>query len=60
LTGSIVGGIFGIVLIALLFTVKKKRKTNPVLQNRITKPMAYILSLMFVLGLFYEVWAFVS
>jgi amino acid permease len=59
-TGSIVGGIFGIILIALLFVVKKKRKLKPCLQNKINKPMAYALSLLFILGLLYEVWAFMS
>lgn len=59
-TGSIVGGIFGIILIILLFTVKKKRQLKPVLQNKINKPAAYVLSLVFILGLIYEVWAFMS
>jgi tyrosine-specific transport protein len=59
-TGSIVGGIFGIILIALLFTVKKKRKIKPVLQNKINKPMAYTLSLFFIFGLLYEVWTFID
>ena len=59
-TGSIVGGIFGIILIVLLFTVKKNRQLKPALQNKINKPMAYTLSLMFILGLVYEVWTFIS
>ncbi|MFW5888098.1 MAG: aromatic amino acid transport family protein [Patescibacteria group bacterium] len=59
-TGSIVGGVFGIILIVLLFTVRKKRRITPVLQNKINKPAAYILSLMFILGLVYEIWAFMN
>lgn len=59
-TGSIVGGIFGIILIALLFIVKKNRQLKPVLQNKINKPIAYTLSLMFILGLVYEVWMFIN
>jgi amino acid permease len=59
-TGSVVGGIFGIILIILLFTVKKKRQLKPALQNKMNKPLAYILSLMFILGLIYEIWAFIG
>lgn len=60
LTGSIVGGVFGVVLIVLLFKVKRERKILPALETRFGKPTAYSLSLVFILGLIYEIWSFVS
>lgn len=58
LTGSIVGGIFGIILILLLFRVKTVRKQTPALNNKLTIPMAIALCCMFFLGLVYELWYF--
>jgi len=58
LTGSIIGGVFGIVLIFLLFQVRQKRKNHPEFRVRLNRRLAYIMSLFFVFGLLYEIWAF--
>jgi tyrosine-specific transport protein len=56
-TGSVTGGLAGIILIWLMFKVKAKPEQISVIKNKLTKPTAYFLSLLFVLGLIYEVWA---
>ncbi|MBU0722021.1 hypothetical protein KKA93_01005 [Patescibacteria group bacterium] len=56
-TGAVTGGLAGIILIWLVFKVKAKPDQVSVIKNKLTKPMAYFLSLLFVLGLIYEVWA---
>lgn len=56
-TGAVTGGLGGIILIWLVFKVKAKPEQASVIKNKLTKPMAYFLSLLFVLGLIYEVWA---
>lgn len=58
LTGSIIGGIFGIVLIFLLFRVRQKRQEQPEFRVKLNRSLAYIMSLFFVFGLVYELWAF--
>lgn len=58
LTGSVVGGIFGIILILLLFRVKKDREQTPVVTNKLSIPVAVFLCSLFVLGLLYELWYF--
>lgn len=58
LTGSIVGGIFGIILILLLFRVKATRNKTPAINNKLSLPVAAILCCMFALGLIYELWYF--
>ncbi len=60
ITGSIVGGVYGLVLIVLLFKVRKKRKKEPIFKSELNRPMAYVLSFIFILGLIYEIWAFIS
>jgi amino acid permease len=55
-TGAVTGGLSGIILIFLVFRVKDKREISPAVQNKLTKPLAYFLSSLFILGLIYEVW----
>jgi len=57
LSGAIIGGLAGIVLIWLVFRVKKKREQVSIINNRLSKTLAYILSSLFILGLVYEIWA---
>jgi len=56
-TGSVIGGLAGIILIWLVFKVKAKPEQVSIIKNKLTKPMAYFLSSLFVLGLIYEIWA---
>ncbi len=58
LTGAVTGGLAGIVLIWLVFQVKKRKEQIPIISNKLSKPLAYILSSLFVLGLIYEIWIF--
>ncbi len=55
-TGAITGGLSGTILIWLVIKVKAKPEQNSAIKNELTKPLAYFLSLLFVLGLAYEVW----
>lgn len=55
-TGSVTGGLTGIILIWLVFKVKSKPEQASAIKNKLTKPMAYFLSLLFALGLIYEIW----
>ena len=56
-TGAVTGGLSGVILIWLVFKVKANPEQVSVIKNKLTKPMAYFLSLLFVLGLIYEIWA---
>jgi tyrosine-specific transport protein len=56
-TGAVVGGLSGIILIWLVFKVKAKPDQVSIIKNKLTKPLAYFLSLMFLLGLIYEILA---
>jgi tyrosine-specific transport protein len=56
-TGSVTGGLAGIILIWLVFKVKAKPEQASAIKSKLTKPMAYFLSMLFVLGLIYEIWA---
>ncbi|MBU4257370.1 hypothetical protein KKC04_03080 [Patescibacteria group bacterium] len=56
LTGAVTGGILGVVVICLIFKVKKKKEHAPIISNNLSKPFAYFLSLLFILGLIYEIW----
>ncbi len=60
LTGSITGGIFGVILILLLFKVKKERKKQPVLRVGLGKFWAFVLCFLFILGVLYELWYFIK
>ena len=55
-SGAVTGGLIGIILIWLVFKVKAKPEQVSVIKNKLTKPMAYFLSFLFVLGLIYEIW----
>lgn len=57
LTGAMSGGILGIVVIYLVFKIKKKCECDSVIKNKINKIIGLGLSLLFILGLIYEVWA---
>jgi len=56
LTGAISGGILGIVAIYLIFKVKQKCELESAIKNKINKIAGFGLSLLFVLGLVYEIW----
>ncbi|MBL7058504.1 hypothetical protein ISS03_04150 [Patescibacteria group bacterium] len=56
-SGAISGGLGGIVLILIGLSVKKKREKKSVIENKINIPIAIVLSILFILGLLYEVWA---
>lgn len=56
LTGAIVGSLVGIILILLALKIKKKKEQESVIINKINKPIAFALSLLFALGLVYTVW----
>jgi hypothetical protein len=58
LTGAVTGGLAGIILIWLVFQVKKRKEQVSIISNKLSKPLAYILSSLFVLGLIYEIWVF--
>ncbi len=55
LTGAITGGLYGIILIGVYSKVKRKKKRKVVLKNDLSKRLAIILSLAFVLGTILEV-----
>ena len=56
-TGAITGGLSGIILIWLVFRVKAKPEKVSCIKCRLNKPLAYVLSSLFVLGVVYEVWS---
>ncbi|MEI6597114.1 MAG: aromatic amino acid transport family protein [bacterium] len=56
LTGAISGGILGVVAIYLIFKIKSKRELESAIKNKINKTIGLGLSLLFILGLIYEVW----
>jgi len=56
LTGAITGGLIGVILILLVFAVKKRGERESIIKNKISSQFAIIISLFFILGLIYEVW----
>ena len=58
LTGSVIGGVFGVILILLLLKVKNVRSKSPVINNKLRLPLVAVLCLVFFFGLFYELWHF--
>jgi len=56
LTGAISGGILGVAAIYLIFKVKQKCERDSAIKNKIDKITGFGLSLLFVLGLIYEIW----
>jgi len=55
-TGAVTGGLSGIILIWLLFKVKARPDIKSPIKNKLTKIKACFLSLLFILGLIYEIW----
>jgi len=55
-TGAITGGLSGIILIWLVLKVKSKPEKDSFIKCRLDKPLAYILSSCFILGVIYEIW----
>ena len=60
LTGALSGGIIGIIFIWLVIRVQKKPEQISIIRNKINKPVAFILSSLFVFGLIYEIWAILN
>lgn len=56
-TGAVTGGLSGLILIWLVIKIKAKPEIVSAINNKLTKPLAYFLSLLFVLGVIYEIWA---
>jgi hypothetical protein len=56
LTGALAGGILGVVAIYLIVKVKQKCECESVIKNNINRITGFCLSLLFILGLIYEVW----
>ncbi len=59
-TGAVTGGLSGLILIWLVFKVKARPEQASVINNKLTKPLAYFLSLLFILGVIYELWATIN
>ena len=57
LTGAVIGGLAGIIIIQMALKVKNKKEQKSVIINGLNRPVAYILSSLFILGLVYEIWA---
>ena len=55
LTGAFTGGVLGIILIWLVIVVQKKAEQVSIVKTKINKSIAFILSLLFVFGLVYEI-----
>ncbi|MFW5884753.1 MAG: aromatic amino acid transport family protein [Patescibacteria group bacterium] len=58
LTGSITGGLFGMILIVILFKSKQRRKIKPVIENKIGLFAGVALSCLFIVGAGMEIWRF--
>jgi len=56
-TGAVCGGLSGIILIWLVFKIKNRPERVSLIKNKLTRPVAYFLSLLFILGVIYEIWA---
>ena len=59
-TGAVTGGLSGLILIWLAFKVKAKPEKVSIINNKLTRPLAYFLSLLFILGMIYEVWSTIN
>jgi hypothetical protein len=55
ITGSITGGLFGVILIVILFRVKKTRRKKPAVSNNLNPYLGILLSLLFVAGVIAEI-----
>jgi amino acid permease len=58
LTGSITGGLCGVVLIVILFKNKQKRRVAPIIKNKINILAGVVLSCLFIAGASLEAWRF--
>ncbi len=56
-TGAVAGGLASIILIWLVFKVKANPEQVSVIKNKLTKPLAYFLSSLLILGVIYEIWS---
>ncbi len=56
LTGSICGGVIGIILLWLIFGVKARPEQVSALNNKANKKLSLAMSLLFLAGLVYEFW----
>jgi amino acid permease len=56
LTGAFSGGMLGVIVIFLVMKIKKKSDRQSIIVNHMSKPIAYIVSGLFILGLVYELW----
>jgi len=56
LTGAIAGGILGVIVILIVLKIKKKCYQDSPIKCHLNRPGALFLSLLFLLGLFYEIW----
>ena len=54
LTGAFTGGVLGIILIWLVIVVQKKAEQASLIKTKINVPLAFLFSLLFVLGLVYS------
>ncbi len=59
-SGSVAGGLLGIILIMILIQVKKKAEQKSIINNKINPLIAISLSSLFILGIIYEVWFFIK
>jgi len=60
LTGAIVGSLIGIFYIWLFFEAKRKPEQPSIIKNKITKPVAVFLAFLFLSGLTYEIYYFLT
>ena len=58
LTGSITGGLYGIILISIYLKVQKKKKRRTVFKRKLGFPLVIILSSAFILGVIMELIGF--
>ncbi|MDO8593018.1 MAG: aromatic amino acid transport family protein [bacterium] len=56
LTGAVSGGILGIAVIYLALRIKQKCERQSCIKNKINDLIGFGLSLLFLLGLMYEIW----
>lgn len=60
LTGTITGGMFGIILIILLFKVKEKRQQESIINTNTNKYAGVFISSLFIFGLIYGIFNFIN
>lgn len=57
LTGAVASSLLGISMTLIVLKIKKKRDRISCIKNYINRPIVFVLCLMFVLGLIYEIWS---